>query len=70
MSQFYFFTGATMNHKLLNPLEACNWLGISRRKLGLLVKSGILPSIKIGRCLRFAMADLIAFSKAHRNLNV
>ena len=46
---------------LLNTRQAATLLNISERTVFSLIKEGKLPSVKIGRCLRFSVADLEAF---------
>ena len=43
---------------LLTPREAAQTLAISPRKLWGLTKSGELPCIRIGRAVRYDVADL------------
>ena len=46
---------------LLNTRQAATLLNISERTVFSLIKEGKLPSVKIGRCLRFSVADLETF---------
>jgi len=46
---------------LLNTRQTAKLLNISERTVFTLIKEGKLPSVKIGRCLRFSVADLEAF---------
>lgn len=43
---------------LLTPKEAAKALAISPRKLWAMTASGELPSIRLGRCLRYPVDDL------------
>lgn len=53
---------------LLNTRQAAQLLNISERTVFSLIKEGKLPSVKIGRCLRFSVADLAAFiAQARKN---
>jgi excisionase family DNA binding protein len=47
--------------KLLSVRELAGFLGVSPRMVQHLAKRGDLPCVKIGRCLRFEMADVRAF---------
>lgn len=46
---------------LLRPREAAAALGVSEKSLWLLMKSGRLPVVRIGKSTRYDMADLQAF---------
>ncbi len=48
---------------LLNTRQTAKLLNISERTVFALTKSGDLPSVKIGRCLRFSVSDLETFIK-------
>jgi len=50
-----------MERLLLTPIEAARQLGIGRSKLYELMKSGNLPSVRIGACRRIAAEELSAF---------
>jgi hypothetical protein len=50
-----------------NEKEAARYLGLSVEGLRTLRKQGRGPaSYKIGRCVRFSLADLVAFAESHR----
>ncbi len=49
------------NPLLVDLTGAASLLAISRRRAAELVYSGELPSVKIGRCRRIAVADLETF---------
>jgi excisionase family DNA binding protein len=51
--------------KLLTVVEAARELGISRSKLYELLADGELPSVRIGRTRRVAVAALEEFVAAH-----
>jgi excisionase family DNA binding protein len=51
--------------KLLTVVEAARELGISRSKLYELLADGELPSVRIGRTRRIAVAALEAFVADH-----
>jgi excisionase family DNA binding protein len=52
---------------LLMSREAAKLLAVSERTLwGLTVPRGPIPTVKIGRCVRFALTDLQAFVAACR----
>jgi len=54
-------TEQTIQPMLLNTRQTARLLNISERTVFALTKSGELPSVKIGRCLRFSVSDLEAF---------
>ena len=48
--------------KLVKPKEAANEiLAISERKLWQLTKDGIIPAVRLGRCVRYDITDLEQF---------
>ena len=49
-----------MEKLLLTPREAADVLGIGRSKLYEMLRSGVVPSVRIGRCRRIAALDLTA----------
>lgn len=50
-----------------NQKEAAQYLGLTVEGLRTLRKQGRGPaSYKIGRCVRFSLADLVAFAESHR----
>jgi excisionase family DNA binding protein len=61
--------GAT-NDCLLRPREAAAWLKISERSLWSLTQRGELPAVRIGRSVRYDMANLVAFVEAHKHYEV
>jgi excisionase family DNA binding protein len=50
-----------MDRILLTPLEAARALGIGRSKLYELLRSGALPSVRIGACRRIPVDSLTAY---------
>ncbi len=52
---------------LLRPREAAEWLKISERNLWTLTQRNELPSVRIGRSVRYDLADLRAFVDARKN---
>lgn len=52
---------------LLKPREAASILGISPRKLWSLTAGGELSAVRIGRAVRYGMADLESFVSERRN---
>ncbi|HMO14420.1 MAG TPA: helix-turn-helix domain-containing protein [Pirellulaceae bacterium] len=52
---------------LLRPREAAEWLKISERSLWSLTQSNEIPSVRIGRSVRYELADLIAFVESRKN---
>lgn len=51
----------TEGRLLLTPKEAAQSLSVSERTLYSLTKAGELPAVRIGRAVRYAVADLRAF---------
>lgn len=51
---------------LLTPEEAAKSLSISPRSLWGLMKSGEIPSVKIGRSVRYPVADLERWIEARK----
>jgi len=58
--------GAGSPQQLLTSGEAAKWLRISERTLWTITKSGALPSIRIGRSVRYALVDLEHYLERHR----
>jgi|LakMenEpi03Aug12_release.lakeMendotaPanAssembly.Ray.scaffolds.fasta_scaffold4416411_1 excisionase family DNA binding protein len=52
---------------LVRKHEAGSVLGLSERKLDELVNRGEIPTIRIGRSVRFALSDLLAFVERQRH---
>ncbi len=50
-----------MDKLLLTPVEAATALGIGRSKVYELLRSGELPSVRIGACRRIPAEGLTAF---------
>jgi excisionase family DNA binding protein len=50
--------------RLLTTRQAAAYLAISERKLWSLTKEGRIPAVKIGRCVRYDIADLDGFIRA------
>lgn len=51
----------------LNKREAAEYLGLTLDGLQTMIRQGRGPaSYKIGRCVRFSLADLAAFAEKHR----
>jgi hypothetical protein len=51
---------------LLKPREAQAMLAIGSRKLWEITSCGELPCIRIGRSVRYAVEDLLAYIAAHK----
>jgi excisionase family DNA binding protein len=49
---------------LLKPAQAAEVLAISARKLWSLTASGEIPHVRIGRCVRYNLADLRLYAEA------
>jgi excisionase family DNA binding protein len=52
--------------RLLRPREAAQWLKISERSLWSLTQRGELPAVRIGRSVRYDLADLVAFVETRK----
>ena len=52
---------------LLNSRQAAQYLGVSERTLWTVKTTGGLPSIKIGGCVRYQLADLVEYINAQRS---
>ena len=52
--------------RLVTIMTAADWLGLSRSKLYELLAAGELPTVRIGRSRRIAVADLEAFVDRRR----
>ena len=44
--------------QLLNDRQLCEWLNVSKRNLYCWRMAGLIPYIKIGRAVRFRIADV------------
>ena len=54
--------------RLVTTPAAAQLLGVSRSKLYELQGEGVLPTVRIGRSRRIALADLEAFVRSRRDL--
>ena len=52
---------------LLTPQQAAQTLAISPRKLWGMTDSGEIPHLRVGRCVRYPLADLQRFIDEHKN---
>ena len=52
--------------RLLKPSEAAVFLAVSERTVKRLTSRGELPHVRVGRSMRFVMADLLAYVARHR----
>ena len=50
-----------MENRLLDPLEAAKMLSVSRRTIYRLRDLGKIPTVKIGRLVRFRLSDVEEF---------
>jgi len=57
---------STTTFQLVTVTEAADALGLSRSKVYELLAAGELPSVRIGRTRRIAVADLERFVERHR----
>lgn len=55
-----------MPDKLLTKQEASAYLAVSRRTVDRFRQKGLLPAVKVGHVVRFALADLDDFLRRHR----
>lgn len=53
---------------LITKRELSARTGLSERKIDDLVQRGELPAVRIGRSIRFAVTDVIAFIEGKRHL--
>ena len=44
--------------KLLKPREAASLLAVSERQLWQFKKDGKIPAVRLGKCVRYRVADL------------
>lgn len=51
---------------LLTPKQAAETLAISPRKLWSLTASSVIPYVKIGRCVRYAVSDLESWIESQK----
>ena len=56
-----------VNNRLLSIPDVAALLALSRSKTYQLVKEGIIPSVRIGRCVRVVAAEVDAFIHSHRS---
>ena len=60
-------SNATEGVKILLPLkEAAAALSISPRKLWGMTANHEIPHVRLGRCLRYPLADLVRWIEAHK----
>ena len=52
---------------LLTPQQAAETLAISPRKLWGMTASGEIPHVRLGRCVRYPLADLQRWVDEHKN---
>ena len=52
--------------RLLKPSEAAIFLAVSERTVKRLTSRGELPHVRVGRSMRFVMADLLAYVASQR----
>ena len=52
--------------RLLKPSEAALFLAVSERTVKRLTSRGELPHVRVGRSMRFVMADLLAYVASQR----
>ena len=55
-----------LDEKLLSTDQVADYLGVSTRTVARLVQRGELPAFRVGRALRFKLADLEAYMEKHR----
>lgn len=51
----------TQTARLLTAKQSATYLAISERKLWSISKSGDIPTVRLGRCVRYDKADLDEF---------
>ena len=52
--------------RLLKPSEAALFLAVSERTVKRLTSRGELPHVRVGRSMRFVLADLLAYVASQR----
>ena len=52
--------------RLLKPSEAALFLAVSERTVKRLTSRGELPHVRVGRSMRFVLADLLAYVARQR----
>lgn len=55
-----------LDEKLLDIDQVAEYLGVSRRTVVRIVNRGELPAFRVGRALRFKLADLEAYMEQQR----
>ena len=55
--------------KLLTAKEASRYLAVSERTLFKFTKQGAIPSVRIGRCVRYDLSDLEKFIEKAKGLS-
>ena len=60
------FSDYRRSDRLIGRREAAQYLAISDRHLWTITASGALPCIRIGRSVRYALADLDGFIESRR----
>ncbi len=53
---------------MLKAEEVAEMLGVSKRTVYLWVRDGIMPSVRIGKTVRFNRSDIVEWQKANRHL--
>lgn len=51
--------------RALRTVETADMLNVSKWKVRALVDEGALPALRVGRCLRFRRADVLAYMAAN-----
>jgi len=59
--------GGSDEPALLTAQEAAQFLRVSTRHLWTITASGLIPRIKMGRCVRYQMGDLVRYIDALRS---
>jgi excisionase family DNA binding protein len=55
-------------YKLLRPEEVARMLGLSKPRIYQLAESREIPSVRIGKSIRFLIDDVSHFIKSHRRV--
>lgn len=55
---------------LISPRQAAKLLSISERSLFTLTKSGVLPTVRIGRSVRYDPCDLRRWIESAKNVKI
>jgi predicted DNA-binding transcriptional regulator AlpA len=58
------------SQRLLDTKEAAEFLQVSERHLWTISETGLIPRIKMGRCVRYKMDDLVRYIDGLRSESI